>query len=359
MNIITGTEAELKDMLSGAYQRRKKCKNIYDEYVLTDYISQLRKTLNFMTDAKSDVNQYSRISQKDKNYYNYVAFLLEQMDNNFIKYKEFHKKTTTDLLNIVDDELVDLVDNEFCSEYESMTKHEFYQYFYEFLKKYGFEGRFDRLISGGKIFNRLLDDKEPYFASVLYDPTKNRSSIELCEFESTIPYLVSLGHEFGHVYDLESLSKNSSKNYLDYMYLSVYGEVISTTFEKLFFDFLFEKQYRLDEVKNFNSEFLFSNEHNLLDVYMMSLLNDNTIKKGIKNLNNDEVIQQICPWFEREDEIKSFIEERNLSLRKGLLYSYGDFISSILKEDIKNEGFDSDLMRCFMTERTEMFNPEF
>ena len=49
--------------------------------------------------------------------------------------------------------------------------------------------------------------------------------------------MLTLAHEFGHVYDLNSFS-GDAQDYNRYVYMSFYHEIVSKLFEKLFIEYL-------------------------------------------------------------------------------------------------------------------------
>ena len=71
-----------------------------------------------------------------------------------------------------------------------------------------------------------------------------------------------------------------------------------------------------------------------------------------------EVLEKISPSFERLDEIEYHLDGRFLSTWITPLYAFGDYFSTVLKDNVQKEGFDSKMMRKFMSLRTGEFNPE-
>ena len=180
----------------------------------------------------------------------------------------------------------------------------------------------------------------------------------LCDFEYTIPYLLTLGHEFGHTYDLNKLSRKELDTYMRLSYSSIYGETISMMFEKLFYDFLFKKKYRLDDVKEIYTEFTFEGKNYALDTFILSLLDDKTIRElSFDTVSRNDILQQVKSSFTRLDELEDHLSDRRLDTWKTPLYAYGDYFSTILKDNVQNEGLDSKMMRKFFDIRTKDFSP--
>lgn len=361
MNIISGNEHDLRQLIEGVYRRLDYCKDNVERYALIDYLYQLHEAERAMTGKKSVVNEARvfRTNSQARKYTRYIDSLFGKLDDEFIKFKSYHQDHFDTMLAINDGELEGLEDIVFSDGYKTMSKEEFYEYFYEFLKEYKLESFFDKFITGRKIFNRPLNEDEKYAGTVLHDPRKKRSSIVLCDFEYTVPYLLTLGHEFGHTFDLSKLSKKDIDRYMRYSYSSVYGETMSIVFEKLFYDFLFRKKYRLDDLKEIYTEFSFEGKNYVLDGYILSLLDDQSIRNlQFDAVSDEEILKQISPYFTRIDELEDHIDGRSLSTWKTPLYGYGDYFSTILKDSIQHDGFDSRLMRRFMDIRTGGFDPE-
>ena len=122
---------------------------------------------------------------------------------------------------------------------------------------------------------------------------------------------------------------------------------------------MFRKKYRLDEVKEVYSEFLFENKNYILDGYIISLLEDMDIRKlSVNGLSNEEILKKIESSFTRLDEIAYHLDGRTLSTWNTPLYAYGDYFSTVLKDDVHKNGFDGKMMRKFMNLRTGHFDPE-
>ena len=87
----------------------------------------------------------------------------------------------------------------------------------------------------------------------------------------------------------------------------------------------------------------------------MSLLSDDSIR-NLDFLSRKKILREVKSSFERIDEIKLHLEGRKLDTWKTPLYAYGDFMSSILKDSIQQDGFDNELMRKFLSIRDHVFN---
>lgn len=360
MEIITGTEHDLRQLINGAYQRIDRSSNNLERYALADYLTQLHEAERIMTGKESDIDleRCFRTNSKYRKYSSYLNKLFSRLDDEFIKFKEYHQDHFDAMLALNDDELEDVVDKVYSDEYTVMSKEEFSQYFFEFLSEYGLVDAFDRFISGRKIFNRPFNEDEKYAGTIIHDPVKKKSSIFMCEFDYTVPYLLTLGHEFGHTYDVNKFNKRDIDPYMRYSYSSIYGETIAMVFEKLFYDFLFRKKYRVDEVKEIYSEFSFENKNCVLDGYILSQLPDEVIRRLACGVSDGEIVECVSDSFTKLDEVLEHLDGRTIDTWKTPLYAYGDYFSTILKDSVEQDGLDNKLMRRFMDFRTKEFNPE-
>lgn len=361
MNIITGTKDDLKILIDGAYQRLRRSKDKFEKYALIDYLTELHGLESGLTgeNVSFDERRAMLSNSQQRKYSKYMDYLFGRLDDEFIKFRDCHNEIFGTMLTINDDILDSVVEDCYAEDYTLMSEDEFCEYFLEFLKEYKLEEYFDKLITGRKIYSRELNDSHRVPGNVIHDPIKKRSTVVMGGFEYSVPYLLNLGHELGHVVDLSKLNKKDLETYLNYSYSSVYGEVVSSIFEKLFYDFLFRKKYRLDEVKEVYSEFLFENKNYILDGYIISLLEDMDIRKlSLNGLSNEEILKKIESSFTRLDEIAYHLDGRILSTWNTPLYAYGDYFSTVLKDDVHKNGFDGKMMRKFMNLRTGHFDPE-
>lgn len=361
MNIITGNQEDLKILIDGAYQRLRRSKDSFEKYALIDYLTELHGLESALTgkNVSFDERRANLSNSQQRKYLKYISYLFGRLEDEFIKFKDCHNEIFGTMLTINDSILDEVVEDCYADDYTIMSEEEFCEYFFEFLKEYKLEEYFDKLITGRKIYNRELNDSHRNPGNVIHDPIKKRSSVVMGGFEYSVPYLLNLGHELGHVVDLSKLNRKDLEKYLNYSYSSVYGEVVSTLFEKLFYDFLFRKKYRIDEVKEIYSEFLFENKNYVLDGYILSLLEDTDIRKlSVNGLSNGEIIKKVESSFMRLDEIEYHLDGRVLSTWNTPLYAYGDYFSTVLKDDVQKNGFDGKMMRKFMALRTGEFDSE-
>ena len=362
MEIITGKKEDLSRMIVLAYRQLENCENLVDKYALADYINHLHENLNQLngTDTRLDTRRCFGSLKKQKKYYDYIDSLFDKLDENFVKYKKFHSEFIGEIVDINNESLEDLVGLPYSNDSSDISKEEFYEMFFDFLKEYSLEDRFDKFISNKRIFNRPLFLENGYFGSVLHNPLSRESSIMFCGFEYNINYLMTLAHEFGHTYDLgEIIGEDSGVRNLKYSYFSPYGEVISSMFEKLFYDYLFKKKYRIEQLNDQAIDHMFFNKERMLLMYILTLLSDDVIWEGPGDVSKDIILSSILPYFDDFDQVKFIVENSSFDTWKDQAYAYGDVLSTVLKERVKEEGLDNELMRRFMSERINLFNPDF
>ncbi len=362
MEIITGTEKDLRRIIDEAYLRLERCKDLVDRYAMADYISQLHDLMSMMTGEKESLDQIRCFGRyrKQKKYYDYIDGLFDKLDDNFCRYKRFHNELFGEIIDIHDEGLNEFWGSKYSSGSTEMSKEEFYEYFFDFLKHYGLESSFDKFIEKRRIFDRPVEENDRFFGCCIHDPIKKESIISFCGFQYNISYLTALAHEFGHVYDVGKIKgDNLGLKNLRYSYTSPYGEVISMMFEKLFYDYLFEKKYRLEQVKDLAIDSMFINRQNVMAMYLLTLLDDELIHVGPGDLPKDVILQQVKSFFANDDEIDWFVGVRKFDTWKEQAYGYGELMSTILKENVKEEGLNSDLMRTFMSNRFNVFSPDF
>ncbi len=362
MEIITGTQEELRKMINKAYKRIEKCTDKIQRYALIDYVSQLHDMMSVMTGSCEQLDQVRCLGsyKKQRKYYDYLDSLFDKLDENFIRYRNFHNDLFDDVLGIQEDVLTEFLGMEYSDGSTEISKEEFYQYFFEFLQTYGLEKRFDRFIENKRLFSRPLLEDDRFYGCCLHDPIQYDSSIFFCDFKYNLQYLLTMAHEFGHTYDLSKIKgQDAAMRNLRYSYSSAYGEVISMMFEKLFYDYLFDKKYRVEQVKDLALDHNIACNQNVLSMYMLTLLSNETIFEGPGDVAKTEILMQVAPYFEDPKEIEWFVEARNFDTWKDPAYAYGEFLSTILKENVKEEGLDSEIMRTFNKEKTKLFNPQF
>ena len=131
--------------------------------------------------------------------------------------------------------------------------------------------------------------------------------------------------------------------------------------ERLLLRFLIHNKIYIDESKEKYIEFEDLNHDYLLQAYIMSLLDQQTIVKGeYMECNEDEIINQIQKHFIDGVDLTDVVERMNESdLSQIYNYTYGDILSLFLCDEIENNGYSSDLFEYFLSHRTKPFHEKF
>lgn len=291
----------------------------------------------------------------DENYYDLLEersnYYWKKFINNFIKNKEFHNSFFYELLNNLDEEVI-VDDNEIKLSYKE---------FIDILNL------FMNSINQGELFNKVYKSGSIYFSENLYDdsmgftlfnPLNKNSCIFVENSKFNINSLITSCHEFGHCFDLDNFNL-SSKVYNKYFFISLYGEVISKLFERLFLRFLLREGIYKDSVKSHFMGFEMDNRDLLTYAFYISTLSDDRLLY-ILNMKDE---YNISDEFDGKD-----IGDNNLDIIKGLnhvnikdaySYVYGDILSMFLAEDIERDGFSLKTLKEFMNNRINSFDENY
>lgn len=171
--------------------------------------------------------------------------------------------------------------------------------------------------------------------------------------------MFTLTHETGHIYDFECLlSEGKNSEMVNYVYLSLFGEVMSKLFERLFLEYLITNNiYRNIAIDKLIDMEIF-NHSRLINGLILSLIrSEDLYLDGYESLSNTEIINKVRDYFVDDDFLIDHLSLYDLNLSEDVSYAYGDIISMKLKEVFKNSGFNSSEFKYFMKHRTKIFNP--
>lgn len=364
MEIITGRKSDLLKKLEVACRQVRKLRNFEDRFEFYNYIGNLYSIINSIDDKKIPIN-YSKSFGSQKEYDRFLdrAHSLRGMaEQNFLKYKSFHNNYMGDILDIVTEGIdnIEVRDGQISD--ACFSKDDFYYIFYEFLKTMNLEDDFDHFIKNRNIFSRrknpVIDD---YDGCILINPIYCNMSVIASDFKYDLESMFLMAHEFGHVFDLKELKgAGSASKITNYTYKSLYNESISRLFEKLFIDFMLEQNIYSDAVLEKQARTVISNHDYILAAYIFSLFSAKEIENGVyADMSVDDTVELLGDSFLDRNILKLFLQVHGLSFPDDLVYSYGDVMSSFLKESIDKDGVDSKFFRDFMKIRTYEFTPEF
>lgn len=352
---------ELDKMIDKAYIECAQCKSDIDRFVYADYLTQLH-TLRSNILGKRENVKWKKILGSKKTIIKYDKFMngLQQRGVlDYLRNKGFHEEYFGEMLDIENDLLEELFSMQ-VQEFSTISKEEFFEYIFEFLKTYKLENLFDKIMKNRRLFLSPAYYDSNYSGECIYNPLTRDSGINLCSFRPNLFYMSVLAHEFGHVFDLENFDyPNQGLSYLKYVYETANDEILSILFQKLFLDFICEKRYLGDDIKSLELGELFEGRSRIIDAYLLSLLNEQTIIRGPKNFSDKALLKQVSPYFDFEDVLLADLRDSDLDPFDSQKYAYGEILGTILKEPVKSEGFNTPLIKEVLERRTKQFNPDF
>ena len=290
--------------------------------------------------------------------------MFDVYDDNFIKFKMFHRDYFHQLLLESEKLFVEMINEniDYRVEDNKLSEDDFLTIFHDFLQSIGLESFFDEIIKNGRLFSMNKDrDFEQYRGLTLYNPKTGESNILINGFEYSLDSMYTLAHEMGHVYDgFRIYDDKDSERYLHYNYRSVYLEVIPRLFERLFLDYLIKNNICRDAALDKLVDMEINNHDYLVSAYAMSLFDDKLLKDDrYHSLKPAEVVNIVKEYFSDLESIKELFSNKYIRLDEEVNYTYGDIMSMFLKEGVQEEGFSNPLFKEFLRVRLEDFNPEF
>lgn len=278
--------------------------------------------------------------------------------DNIVFYQDFHQDLFYEVLKGIENIFSSTVcGREYCDDSDIFTVDDFWEILKDFLKKLNLEDIYNELVNDKRIFKMTKgDDYNNFLGLNLHNPITGESNILIDDFKYDLSSLFILVHEIGHYYDLEEFnSRDKINNYIDFIYKSHYQEVISLLFEKLFLTYLLENNIKKECTIDLLIDNKIINHSRLYSAYIFSLLDEGYITKGqFKNISYDKLLFSIKDKIEEVD-----TELLGLDLCDDFIYTYGDYISLFLKDEIEKEGFNGRLMKSFNEIRYLEFNPDF
>ena len=262
-----------------------------------------------------------------------------KMIRNFIEYKDFHKAFLEKVYKKTGSARKKIIEDEYSGVTE-LSEEEFYNIFFDFINKIGLAKYFDKFIKTKRIYNTNNNDDKSRLGYTLFNP-------------------ITLAHEFGHVWDLTRTNWNADE-WNTFFYQSFYGEVIPKTFERLFIDHLVENNLYIPEAKdelfdrhNMNYEFVLAS-------YVVSLIPDIYLIDGsYERMPHSKIYKLVERNFHKKNQIRRFINKcDDIEVKDLYQYAYGDIISMILREEVRDSSFSLDVLSEFTQYRSKPFNPE-
>lgn len=364
--MVLGTAEEIQEKINQVLGLIKEEKNNDVRLALYNYIGNLYSALSTIKGRKVYPNK-SKIFGGIDNYRRFIKktdYLFDVYDDNFIKFKMFHRDYFHQLLLESEKLFVEMINEniDYRVEDNKLSEDDFLTIFHDFLQSIGLESFFDEIIKNGKLFSMNKDrDFEQYRGLTLYNPRTGESNILINGFEYSLDSMYTLAHEMGHVYDgFRIYDDKDSERYLHYNYRSVYLEVIPRLFERLFLDYLIKNNICRDAALDKLVDMEINNHDYLVSAYAMSLFDDKLLKDDrYHSLKPAEVVNIVKEYFSDLESIKELFSNKYIRLDEEVNYTYGDIMSMFLKEGVQEEGFSNPLFKEFLRVRLEDFNPEF
>ena len=364
MDIITGTEYDLKSMIRDVSLQYLRVNDPLEKAVLFSMLDNLCRVYNSVNQGRRKLSVSRAIKKDSEQYVELLDTYNNKFDSNFIDFKDFHSTYLGDILDVENDELFVLskIEEGFCS--GGFSKDDFSLVFFDFLKTMNLEYLLDDLIKERRIFSKIRTVRPRRFdfkGLTLHNPVYGDMAVVIDDCQYMLKDMAVLAHEFGHVYDLLKLEKDGlCQNVTNYAYSSVFGEVISTMFEKRLYEYLIKNNIMAERAKDYYNSSLFDGKDHVFGGYVLSLLDDYYLREDeYCSLTEKELFNLVSENFEDAVLLRTMLGYKNFSLYGDLFYGYGEILSMFLKEEIEKEGFEGKVMRDFMHCRTEAFNPLF
>lgn len=362
MEIITGEKEDLFDMLSDALEQAKVVSRNADKVALYNYIGNLYGAINVNGRQGFSVS-YKECFQNRRNYLKFLksAHIYENIfAKNFFENKDFHSKYLGDVFDCYSDNMRKLADISASEESTYFGKEEFFNVLFGFLSKYGLEKFFREFMDKRRVFEKLKKHNDDYMGLTILNPLNGDAACLITKPDYDLDTMVTLIHEFGHVYDLSKIDGDIPYKLNSYSYLSCYPEVFPKLLEKLFFQYLIDNNIMVSEVKDKYIDTILVNHDFLLSSYMFSLIDDKYFKKnGGLVISDAAFLKEMKKHFVNLELIRELIHSGKLDMFGDTVYTYGEIMSFHLLEPVLEEGFKSPDLRRFMRCKTLSFNPNY
>lgn len=349
------------DKLDRAHILMLDAKTSDEKVALANYIGNVYRSLMAMGDDGVSIDQ-NRCFGSKKNYKKFVkkiAIYDDRLLQNFVLNKEFHSQFLGEILPDVEDDLARVGDLTF-PENGTLSKEDFFEVFYLFLKSISLDSLFDEFYEHCHIHSSQRDLDDGYLGFTLYNPLTKETDLFVRDFRFDFSSMQTLAHEFGHGYDVNCFSE-SVEDYNRYFYLSFYGEVLSRLMERLLFHFMIQNGILRETVSNHLINFESINHDFLLYSYIISLLDSNfLLSEEYLDCDEGTLAKKVKKFFVDDADIKGFLERmKHIDLAEGFVYAYGDIVSMFLSDEAQKVGFSNDLLDYFLQRRSEVFQEDF
>lgn len=349
----------LLERISTASKQIKKAKSSEERIALGNYLYNMYESLVITTYLPIEVTEKAVFgSHKDLQKFSKKAYIdMDRVLQNFFDNRSYHRWMLGNIINNTSEPLNECVDNRYgCN--EQLSKGEFFEIFSDFLKELHLGKEFDKFIKNVGIYAYDGELKEDCGAYMLHNPLTNEADVFVGDFYYNVNTMSTLAHEFGHVYDF-SKYKGDLHDYNKFLHQSFYLEVMSKLFERLLVEYLINNNILVDDAKDEMLSEKYNGYTTIIASYIGSLLDYDILKKRRQDKYSDEYIYSLIKDNFDESIIDLLKEIPTLDIRDNYIYTYGNIISMIMKENVNKYGFSNDMIYEMFDRRGEIFSPEF
>ena len=300
---------------------------------------------------------YSSI-KSPRNYRKKLDIYEKSLLEDYVRNQDFHKEFIDGIYSYVE-EIIDSIYTGMEIEPTVLSHKDFEEVFYDFLREYHLEEFFKDFYKK-PVYNNIYSIGDNLQGFSIFNPEIKDCDVFVNNFDYTLRSLFALVHESGHVYDLLNFD-GDMRSFNIYFYTTFYNEVVSKLFEKLFIHYLIDKNILPKESANLLECNIIDNYDFLVGSYVFSLFDDETIlSRKFKNMSPEQVFNLIGKKFSDEEDISDFLSYFDVSnFYEPFNYAYGDAISMFLTDVVREDGFNNEIFKEFMSLRGKPFDASF
>ena len=350
---------ELIERLGTANMQLKNAKSSDERLALGNYIYTLYEAIQAVICLPLDFSDKDVFGSRKncKKYIKKTDIYSDRILQNFFENRKYHNAMFGNIINELGDKL-DFLDDQYTCINHTITKGEFFDIFLSFLKSLKLDKEYDEFIKKVDIYSFNGDVMPDCGGFLLFNPVDKATDVFSADASYDVRTLSVLAHEFGHAYDFSKFEGDYT-NYNKYLHQSFYTEVTSILFERLLSDYLINNNILIKDAKD---DYLLRSETRYLTLFASfidTLLDYDLLRKNRQDKYSSEYIYSLIEKYVNED-VKDIVDEIiTLNVRHNYIYTYGDIISMIMKEQINKYGFENDMLLEMFERREEIFSPEF
>ena len=278
--------------------------------------------------------------------------------NNFISVKNYHNFLTfalNDNLNVTMDKLEKVLDDNSNEDNNNfiISEKEMYEIINQFFVENNLDKKFNEIIKSNLIYKG--DIKRPEKGYMMLDFYNSVPRICIDKNSPCFDIMYCLVHEIAHIIDLEEDDLiHYPKKLFQYYEKSIYGETISTLYEKKFIDFLIKNNLYSDRayiqnLENYQNGFYYMEDVNILSQIPSKYLKDEKYKEIY---NTDQLITNPLLFNK-----KGAIDFKNLNINDSLQYFYGFLLTTYFNYLSKNDTDEFNYkFNNFIKQRNNLFS---